>query len=138
MCLEAELDGSGENRSSVCLSTKLTGINGPGSQPFSTLMQNSCQAMGQKQDTLTDISNRRLRTIPQRPHTVHQASCGDAKMELAGVANLIHILRRGHLGKLFVSKRTLELFLLKHVPTSFPAPPPPHLIGIPISKSLLL
>ena len=84
--LEAELDDTEEGSSRVYLSTRLTGRNGLGSQPFSTLKQNSCQAREQEQDAVTDISSGRVRTIPCRPYTVCHSSLKESK-KLAGTAN---------------------------------------------------
>lgn len=58
--LEAELDGTKEGSSCVYLSTRLTGRNGLGSQPFSTLKQNFCQVREQEQDAMTDITSGRV------------------------------------------------------------------------------
>lgn len=103
---------------------RLTGINGLGFQPFSTLMQNSCQAREQEQDTLTDITNGRIRTIPHRPYTVCHNTLKESKDGTSGhgESNPLYLLRHGHLGKLFVSKRTLKFALPEEAPTSFLSP----------------
>lgn len=113
VCLETELDDTESSSSNVYLSMRLTGINGLGFQWFTTLMQNSCQAREQEQDTLTDITNGRIRTIPHRPYTVCHSSLKESKDGTSrhGKYNPLYLLRHGHLGKLFVSKRTLKLAL---------------------------
>lgn len=75
-CLEAELDGTEEGRSSVCLSTRLTGINWPGSQPFSTLLQDSCQAREQNK-IYCQISQQEVRNnSPQATYCLSQLLVG--------------------------------------------------------------
>ena len=121
VCLEAELDDTEEGSSSVYLSTRLTGINGLGSQPFSTLKQNSCQDREQEQDAMTDITNGKVRTIPHRPCAVCHSSLKESKDGTSrySKSNPLYLLRHGHLGTLFVSRRTLKLSLPEEVPTSF-------------------
>lgn len=109
--LEGELADTKEGSSRVYLSTRLTGRNGLGSQPLSTLKRNSCQVGEQEQDAMTDITNGRVRTIPHRPYTVCYSSLKESK-KLAVTLNPLYLLRHGHLGTLFAVRRTLKLSLL--------------------------